>query len=63
MRAEEITKVICKMIAIDMQPLSIVEDAGFIEVIKVLEPGYTISFRKSITNRTRNLYDEVRESK
>lgn len=60
-RSEEITKAICKMIAMDMQPLSIVEDIGFIELIRVLEPGYTIPCRKTIANRTRNLYEEVKE--
>lgn len=44
-----------------MQPLSIVEDAGFFELMKVLEPGYAIPCRKTITHRTRNLYEEVKE--
>ena len=41
-RAEEISRRIAEMIARDLQPISIVEWAGFKHLLSYLEPGYCI---------------------
>ena len=41
-RAKSITKALGGFIAKDMQPFSVVEDAGFRHMIKVLESRYNI---------------------
>lgn len=49
-RAREITAAIAKMIAIDEQPYSIVQDTGFKLVLEVLEPRYQCPSRKYFTD-------------
>jgi len=39
------------MIAQDLQPLSVVEDSGFREFIKALDPRYTLPSRSQIRNK------------
>ena len=39
-KAKAITKLLGEMICMDIQPFSIVEDAGFIRLISNLEPSY-----------------------
>ena len=46
MRAISIHKKLGEMIALDSQPVSIVEDIGFNSFVKVTEPRYTIPSRK-----------------
>ena len=38
------------MIALDCQPLSIVEDAGFVRLMSTLEPRYVVPSRKHVTD-------------
>jgi hypothetical protein len=38
------------MVAIDLRPYSIVENEGFRELMRVLEPRYAIVSRKELTN-------------
>jgi hypothetical protein len=40
-----INKAIMEMIALDIQPFSLVEDAGFVRLLKLLQPKYTIPSR------------------
>ena len=39
------------MIAFDMQPFSVVEDMGFIWLVKALEPRYTVPSRKYLIEK------------
>jgi hypothetical protein len=48
-RAVQITYTIAKMIALDFQPYSIVEDEGFKQLIHLLEPTYITPSRKTFT--------------
>ena len=50
-RACSIHKKLGEMIAIDSQPISIVEDPGFINFVKSLEPRYKIQNRKYFTEK------------
>ena len=47
-RCEQITYSVCKFIAKDMRP---VEGEGFREMLNVLEPGYSLPCRKTLTKR------------
>ena len=44
------------MIALDGQPISVVEDPGFINLINSLEPRYKIPSRKYLTD---NLFSRI----
>uniref|UniRef100_A0A3B1JDP8 BED-type domain-containing protein n=1 Tax=Astyanax mexicanus TaxID=7994 RepID=A0A3B1JDP8_ASTMX len=48
-RAEEITRGLAGMIVKDLQPLSIVQDKGFQDFVKTLDPKYRIPSRKSLS--------------
>ena len=39
------------MMALDIQPFSAIEDTGFIRLVKVLEPRYTIPSRKYLIEK------------
>lgn len=60
-RAEAITQALCKMIAVDMLPTSKVENKGFVDFVKILEPGYTVPRRRVIDSRMRAMYSDVSE--
>lgn len=47
------------MIAMDIQPLSVVEDQGFRELIKLLQPKYQLPGRMYFTE---NLMPKIYES-
>lgn len=47
----EINKALIKMIVFDYQPLSIVENAGFLEYTKKLQPLYSAPSRKQLTTK------------
>lgn len=55
-RSVQITKAITRMIAMDFQPYSVVENRGFRELIQVLEPKYQIPPR---TTFSRNLVPDM----
>ena len=60
-RAKSITKALGGFIAKDMQPFSVVEDAGFRHMIKVLESRYNILSRKHFSNTViTELYEQTR---
>ena len=46
------------MVALDMQPMSVVEDEGFKKLISFLEPDYTMPCRKTVTSRVIKLYQD-----
>lgn len=48
---KKITFYICKMIFVDLQPLSFINDVGFINLMKETERRYVIPSRKSFRNR------------
>ena len=58
-RSEEITQKICKMIELDMMPISTVDGDGFIELINFLEPEYDIPCRTTITSRIEKRYKDM----
>ena len=49
-KAKAITNAIGKMVATDLQPYSVVENEGFGNLMRVLEPRYSIVSRKELTN-------------
>ena len=49
--AQKVHHAIGKMIAVDIQPYSVVEDDGFKEVIGVLEPRYVVPSRKFFSEK------------
>lgn len=62
-RASKITNLIARMICIDSQPFSIVEDEGFKNLIAHLEPRYKIPDRKYFSNnKIPDMYNIVLKS-
>ena len=57
-RSEKITQLIIGMIALDLQQLSVVEDAGFNVLMTYVEPGYKVPCQKSITARVEKAHHE-----
>ncbi|XP_045766856.1 E3 SUMO-protein ligase ZBED1-like [Maniola jurtina] len=49
-REKKINDLIFKMIVLDLQPFSVVEDAGFKNLINYLEPGYKMPSRYILSN-------------
>ena len=43
--SEHISNLIAEMVALNMQPVSVVEDDRFVQLMKYLEPGYEIPCR------------------
>ena len=61
-RSKLISKYIAEMIAVDIQPFSIVEDIGFQRLLNHLCPNYCIPSRKYIKNSVfQNIYNKVRQ--
>ncbi|KAJ8963867.1 hypothetical protein NQ314_005325 [Rhamnusium bicolor] len=48
MRKKKIDKLVIEMICKDFQPISVVEDIGFKNLIKELEPRYNLPSRRTI---------------
>ena len=49
-RAKALSYRIAEMIAVDLQPLSVVEDTGFCRVMKLAEPRYVIPSRRHFSD-------------
>jgi hypothetical protein len=49
-KAKAITNAIAMMVAVDLRPYSIVENDGFKDLMKVVEPRYHMVSRKELTN-------------
>lgn len=61
-RGQEITKRIVMMVCKDLQPFSVVEDSGFLDLIAFLEPRFVMPSRKYITqNVMPKIYDAVKK--
>ena len=58
-KAKKVYKHIAKMIAADLQPFSIVEDIGFLRLLKAICPSYEIPSRKFIKETAFQIYDKV----
>lgn len=59
-RAREITNAVCEMICVDAQPFSMVADRGFLHLMEILEPRYSLPSRKHITTSVLpELYNKV----
>ena len=57
----EITRRIVELVARDLQPISIVEGAGFKHLLSYLEPGYHIPSHTHIATVCRRLYNPQKE--
>ena len=62
LEARRVHEAIGRMIAVDVQPYSVVEDVGFKNVLTTLEPRYTVPSRKYFSTKIiPELYDSMRE--
>ncbi|XP_065641182.1 zinc finger BED domain-containing protein 4-like [Hydra vulgaris] len=62
-RSKLINNYIAEVIAVDIQPFSIVEDIGFQRLLNYICPNYCIPSRKYIKNTVfQNIYDKVRQN-
>ena len=60
-RALVVHRKIGEMIAIDDHPFSVVNDTGFVNLLKVLEPRYNIPSRKYFTETViKKIYDDIK---
>jgi len=58
-RSKRITQLIGNMVAVDLQPFSMVEDKGFRELLELLAPGYKVPCRGTIKSRVDLLMPEM----
>jgi hypothetical protein len=62
-RAVQITSAITKMMALDFQPYSLVENRGFRELLHLLEPRYQIPSRTTFSRKhVPDLYKKVEKT-
>ena len=60
MRHKRISEAVAKFIVLEMRPLNSVNDPGFTQLIKVLEPRYCLESRTHITQTMiPAMYDEI----
>ena len=55
-RQEKITQLLSKVIIVNMLPLSLVDNAEFIELMACMEPNYKVPCRQTITARLDSTY-------
>lgn len=61
LKKRNIDRAVARMVAQDVQPYSIVEDVGFKNLIKLLDPRYELPSRTTLQNvHMKNMYDEVK---
>ena len=61
-KAVKITQALTQFIALDDQPLSVVDNMGFRRLLNILEPRYEVPGRRYITETMLpNLHDFVKE--
>ena len=58
-KAERIHRKIAEMMALDYQPLSVVNDIGFTRLLQTVEPKYKIPSRKYFTD---NVLPKIKET-
>lgn len=60
-RSKDLTAAIAKMIVLDCQPFSVVNDRGFREIIKIAEPRYAIPERATFAEHiVPKMFEEVK---
>ena len=61
-KAKAMTRAIGTMVAVDLRPYSIVENKGFRELLRILEPRYSMVSRKDLTKAViPEIYSELKE--
>lgn len=60
-RKKELDYTLVNMIVKDLQPFSIVEDEGFKEFVKKLDPTYVLPARKTVKSMVRQKYQEEKQ--
>ncbi|XP_059096593.1 zinc finger BED domain-containing protein 4-like [Tigriopus californicus] len=61
-RKRELDQWLCRMIATDLQPISIVEDVGFKNFCAAMDPFYSLPTRRTLSNvDIPNLYTKVQD--
>ncbi|XP_071105261.1 E3 SUMO-protein ligase ZBED1-like [Haliotis cracherodii] len=61
-RSKAITKALAQFIVKDLQPFSIVESEGFVNLIKTLEPRYKLPNRKTLSKKIiPEMYEETKQ--
>ena len=62
-RKVRVDRTLIEMICLDMQPISVVEDTGFRNLMKEVAPDYSLPSRRDIRSKLLpNLYDEISTS-
>lgn len=59
-KSEKITHAIMYMVCKDYQPLSVVEDKGFVHLMDVVTPNFKIPSRREISRKICLLYDSMK---
>ena len=60
-RAADITDKIAEFVARDLHPLSVVDSAGFKQLVNYLKPGYKVPLRSHVTSICRKKFDAMKE--
>ncbi|XP_020315982.1 zinc finger BED domain-containing protein 1-like [Oncorhynchus kisutch] len=60
-RKREITEGIVDFIALDMRPVNLIEGVGFKDMMKILEPGYTVPKRETVMQALTAKYETTKE--
>lgn len=61
-RKTALDRLLVEMIVKDYQPISVVDDDGFVKLVNGLDERYTIPCRGTITKRISKFYDEGKEA-
>ena len=61
-RAKRLTRKVCEMIARDIRPISIVDDVGFLSLMKETESRYLVPCRSTISQHLDDLYIEQKRN-
>ncbi|CAL9706522.1 unnamed protein product [Knipowitschia caucasica] len=61
-KAESITQGICRMIEKEMMPISMVEGAGFRELMALTQPRYKVPSRSAVTRRIERRYEDKKKT-
>ena len=55
-KAKKLTHAVCEIIARDIRPISTVNDVGFLNLLKKVEPRYIVPCQTAVTRSMSNLY-------
>ena len=59
-KKREITDKIAEFIALDMRPVNVVDSEGFKELMRTLEPGYTVPKRETVMHAVDAKYVSIK---